>query len=111
MSVANFVVVCTKTGKKNKIIYNSGLIYFRDKKSRDLFEEEISLRDSKIEVHRVDIKKAHEPKDIGRGLYCPYCQKWSEWSKREGTKYCTICDMSDQDFYVKQMNHRWRSED
>lgn len=50
-------------------------------------------------------------KPITRGsYYCPYCRKDRKFVIKNSTgyKHCTICGISDQDFYVKKYNGLWR---
>lgn len=52
-------------------------------------------------------KEGHKSK-IGY-LYCPYCRKDRKflYDHRTGYKHCSICGISDMDYYVRKYNNLW----
>lgn len=104
--VRNYVVVCIKRGKRNRIAYNSGLLYFYHQSALDSFLDIISKTD--LEVKQVSLTRAYPPDETQAGYWCPYCQSWEYWRMSDGGyKLCPVCGMSDNDFHVKTYNHTW----
>lgn len=99
------VIACIKRDHKERIVYNSGLIYFTHKSHLDKFISSITKEDPQMELHMVDVYKAREPEGTGKGYWCPYCCNWEYWvSDMLSSKICPICGISDNDFYVKSYN-------
>ena len=96
-------------GKKNRIIYNSGLNYFYYTQAMEAFVRKLK-NNPNVECHTVDILQAHQPpiEESSKGYWCPYCQNWEYWiADAGGYKRCPICGISDNDFYVKSYNKIW----
>lgn len=111
--VKAFVVVIIARGKKNKITYHSGLKYFYTYKSAKLFIDKVMEECPWAEFYWVDVHEAHkipEGEEIPKKkMWCPYCQTIQEFKRSQGGyKNCPICGISDQDFYVKCMNIKYR---
>ena len=112
IKVRSYILVCIKRGKKDGIIYNSGLLYFSHKEAAELFKGKVEKTNPEIKVLYVDVYKAHKPNTLdGKGYWCPYCQSWEYWkSDSSGNKRCPVCKMSDNDYYVKLYNGLWVRE-
>lgn len=110
-----YVVVIIARGKKNKIVYNSGLKYFYTYKAAKLFIDKVRDECPWVEYYWVDVHNHHEiPEgiDIGKKkMWCPYCQTVNEFKKTQGGyKNCPICGISNQDFYVKVLNNKFKTK-
>lgn len=110
--LGHYVLVCIKRGNRNRITYNSGLLYFQHEEAVQLFTEKVRKGDPSIEIKTVDVREAHEPTgEVGKGYWCPYCQSWEYWfTDSGGYKRCPVCKMSNNDFYVKKYNNLWNNE-
>lgn len=103
-----FATVIIKRDRKQRVVYNSGKIYLREKSSVELFLEEAKSRG--LEAYEVKLRPPlHEVSESsGAGYFCPYCGKWEYWvSLEDSAKHCPICGISDHDYYVKNANHLW----
>lgn len=105
-----YIVVCIKRGNRQRIAYNSGLLYFYHKSAVEAFIKEVSSN-KQVEVFIVNPYKATLPNEDGatkKGYWCPYCRSWEYWvSCMGGYKKCPICGISNNDFHVKGFNNLW----
>lgn len=50
----------------------------------------------------------HTRKKRKNSLWCPYCGKWQVFKRNKfGTKSCPVCVISDNDFWVRNVNKTW----
>lgn len=107
------VLVCIKRGNKGRISYNSGLLYFRYKKSVEVFMERMAAADPTVEIIKVNVYEATKPKEDEvkrKGYYCPYCGSWEYWlMDANANRSCPVCYVSSNDYYVKAYNSMWAS--
>jgi hypothetical protein len=103
------ILVCIIKDEKDRIIYNSGKLYFQNPGAADIFIREVS---TDVEVVIVNPYMATPPVEVvHNGYYCPYCQRWEYWVSSEGKyKHCPVCGISDSEFYVKKYNGLWVKE-
>lgn len=101
------VVVVIKRSK-NKIIYNSGLLYLNHKSYKELRDQLSDEEDVEIvNVQVYDRVADNYPRDSARGkMWCPFCMKLEKWSNHK----CPVCGMSDSEFWVKKFNHFRKEE-
>lgn len=102
-----YATVIVKRGRKNSIVYNSGKIYLSERSSVEVFLDEAEKRG--LEAYEIRLKSPlYEPGDSkGDGYFCPYCGNWEFWIRKDDTKHCPICGISDHDYYVKKANNLW----
>lgn len=108
------VLVVVIRNHKGRVTYNSGRRYFYDEEVTKQFIKDVKeqLKFYHPEICTINIKGATTPTDEERieqlpGEYwCPYCKCYETFKDLgDGYKHCPICGMSDNDFYVKIMNH------
>lgn len=102
-----YATIVVNRDRKEKIVYNSGKIYFQEKTSVDLFLEEAEARG--LEAYEIKLKSPlYEPgPEGGDGYFCPYCGNWEFWVSMEDAKHCPVCGISNHDYYVKKANDLW----
>lgn len=100
--VKKYVAVALLRDKRQRISYTSGLTYFSSAEEMHKHTSEFIKRG--FEIVEVDVQTAHPPETTGRGIWCPYCQRWELWVKDEGYTVCPLCGMTNKDFYVKRFN-------
>lgn len=96
-------------GKRNKVVYNSGIIVYDNvMEVQDIRE---TLESKGLEYHEVNLKRPTGPGNSDGepiGYWCPYCRNWEYWETGDdGYKRCPICGISDSNYYVKLFNNLW----
>lgn len=95
-------------GKKNRIVYTTGILTFTSSKEEKRFLDTV-IPESKLQWIEVDLLKSNPPEKRSRakGIYCPYCKQQEYWKSTPLGRVCPICGISDHDYYVRQYNYLW----
>lgn len=111
-------VVIFRAPVTGDILYTSGKLYFASKEQYRIFKHKMLVANPEAIVKRVFIKRAKPPEYFKiddeymakmlkmQFTYCPYCGCIEHWNWNH---HCPVCNMSDEDFYVKTYNNSWRN--